>query len=151
MSVETIPVAVASGAHPVVRSLAAFPIALFTGALLTDVAYWRTAVMMWADFSAWLLALGMAMGVIAAVAGLVAWGMRGRLAGRRAGWPVAIGSLAVLIVAFVNNLVHSRDAWTSVVPEGIVLSAVTVLLILATIWAGAALGRPRVVLQGVRA
>ena len=38
--------------------LVPFPIACFVGTLLTDIAYWRTAEMMWADFSAWLLTVG---------------------------------------------------------------------------------------------
>ncbi len=135
-----------SNGHPILRALAAFPIALFTGALLTDLAYLDTANVLWVNFSAWLLAFGMAMGIVAALAAILAW-MTGRLRrgvaleARRPVWPLAIGSLVVLVVAFVNNLVHSRDAWTAVVPEGIVLSAITVLLIIATIWAGSTLGR----------
>jgi hypothetical protein len=35
------------------------PDRLFTGALFSDMAYWKTAEMMWADFSAWLLFAGL--------------------------------------------------------------------------------------------
>ena len=118
--------------HPVVRTLASFPIACFTCALFTDVAYVQTMRIMWADFSDWLLAVGMAGGVIAAIAGAVALLMHRRRDSFRPIWPVVIGSLLVLIVAFLNNLVHSRDAWTSVMPMGIALSVVTVLVMLAT-------------------
>lgn len=121
-----------SGNHPIVRTLAAFPIACFTCALVTDFCYMQTTRMMWADFSDWLLAVGMAGGVIAAIAGLTALLVNRRRDGSRAAWPVVIGSLLVLVVAFFNNLVHSRDAWSSVVPTGIALSVVTVLLMLAT-------------------
>ena len=114
------------------RMLTAFPVACFTGALLTDAAYGCTANMMWADFSAWLLAVGMAGGVLAAIAGLVSWMFRRRA--MRFNWTVALGSLLILVVAFINNLVHTRDAWTSVMPLGLTLSAITVLILLVTGW-----------------
>ena len=55
--------------HPIHPMLVPFPFACFTGALITDVAYWKTAEMMWADFSAWLLFAELVMGVLAALAG----------------------------------------------------------------------------------
>lgn len=133
------------GGHPILYVLGAFPIACFTGALLTDVAYVRTANILWADFSAWLLAVGMAAAVVAAVAGglslLIA--RRDRTRARRPAWPVALGSLLVLAVALLDNFVHSRDGWTSVMPEGLALSAVTVLATLATAWLALGAGRGR--------
>src|SRR5947209_3743693 len=51
------------------------------------------------------------------------------------GWRPARGRVAV---AFINNLVHSRDAWTSVVPMGLTLSVLTIVLILVTAWLTAA-------------
>ncbi len=123
-----------SGGHPVLRIFASFPIACFTCALLTDIAYVQSADMMWANFSAWLLAIGMAGGVVAAIMGIVVWVAERRAGPRRPVWPVVLGSLLVLVIAFFNNLVHSRDAWTSVMPEGLALSAITVLVMLATVW-----------------
>ncbi len=52
--------------------LAAFPLALFTAALATDIAYAVTSDMIWADFSDWLLAGGLAIGILAFIAALVA-------------------------------------------------------------------------------
>ena len=131
------------GGHPILRTFAAFPIACFTCALLTDIAYVQTANVMWADFSAWLLAAGMAGGVVAAVAGLVSLVANRRARTQRPVWPIVVGSLLVLVIAFLNNLVHSRDAWTSVMPTGLALSAVTVLLMLATAWLASSAGRRR--------
>ena len=137
-----------SGGRPILRLLASFPIACFTCALATDIAYVQTANMMWADFSAWLLAVGMAGGVVAAVAGFVSLmaGRRGRT--QQSVWPVAIGSLLVLVIAFFNNLVHSRDAWTSVMPAGLALSVATVLVLLVTAWLAASAGRRPAVAMG---
>ena len=39
-----------------------------------------------------------------------------------------------LILATFNMLVHTRDAWTSVVPWGLVLSAAIVLVLILTGW-----------------
>ena len=137
------PLAIRRG-YPVLRLCAAFPIACFTCALLTDGAYGQTANIMWADFSDWLLAVGMAGGVLAAVVGLGSW-----IAGRRRGEALrgapifALGGVVTLAIALLNNFVHSRDAWTSVVPEGLVLSAVTVLVMLVTAWLAARASAPR--------
>jgi uncharacterized membrane protein len=46
------------GSHPIHPMLVPIPIACFVGTLLTDPTYWRTADMMWADFSAWLVTVG---------------------------------------------------------------------------------------------
>ena len=52
------------------------------------------------------------------------------------GWPHAACGLAVLVLAAVNGLVHAGDGWTAVVPRGLLLSALTVLLMIATAWLG---------------
>jgi uncharacterized membrane protein len=36
----------------------------------------------------------------------------------------------------VNAFVHSRDAWTSVVPTGLVLSIITAVLAIVSSWIG---------------
>jgi uncharacterized membrane protein len=127
--------------QPILRIFASFPIACFVCALLTDLAYVQTANVMWTDFSSWLLAVGMAGGVVAAIAGLVVWLAHRRDRAQRPVWTVMLGSLLVLVIAFINNLVHSRDAWTSVMPAGLALSFVTVLLMLATVWLASNAGR----------
>ena len=124
--------------HPILYILVSFPIACFSATLLTDIAYASTADIMWADFSAWLLAIGMFFGVLAAIAGIVDVVANRRIRPPRQAWPVAFGSLVVLILGFFDNLVHSRDAWTSVVPAGLALSAVTVIVMLITAWLGSA-------------
>src|SRR5689334_12159520 len=51
--------------HP---ALVPVPVTLFIGALLTDIAYWRTAHMMWSHFSDWLLAAAIVTGILVAIA-----------------------------------------------------------------------------------
>ena len=129
--------------HPILRLLAAFPIACFTCALFTDIAYVQTENVMWVDFSDWLLAVGMAGGVVAAVAGLLSLITNRRRRTQRLNWSLALGSLVVLAIALLNNFVHSRDAWTSVMPTGLILSAATVLAVLVTAWLAANADRRR--------
>ena len=130
--------------HPVHVLLVPFPVVCFTGALLSDVAYWRTAEMMWANFSAWLLTFGLAFGVLAALAGLVGF-FTNRLVRRYwRGWLHIIGNIAVLALSVLNAFVHTRDAWTSVVPTGLALSAVVVVLMIFTAWFGRAMATTEV-------
>jgi len=103
--------------------------ALLIAAFVTDLMYYRTALMQWANFSAWLIVFGLVTALIAAILLLLDF-LLGR-AGRMNWFHFILVSVAVVLSIF-NLLVHSRDAWTSVVPEGIVLSAiVTVLLLIA--------------------
>ncbi|MGJ4947142.1 DUF2231 domain-containing protein [Bradyrhizobium sp. HKCCYLS20291] len=125
--------------HPIHPMLVPFPIVCFIGALVTDITYWRTAEIMWADISAWLLMIGLVMGVLAALAGLIDVLGNRLIRSQTPVWPHMIGNLIVLVLAFFNNLIHSRDAWTSVVPTGLVLSLVTVLILPVTGWLGWAL------------
>lgn len=125
--------------HPIRPMLVPIPIVCFIGALITDIAYFMTAEMMWANFSAWLLVVGLIFGVLAAVAGLIDFLGNRLIRSRAPAWPHLVGNVAVLILAFFNALIHTRDAWTSVVPTGLVLSIVTVLILPVTGWLGWAL------------
>jgi uncharacterized membrane protein len=119
----------------------------FVGALVTDIAYASTAEMMWADFSAWLLVVGMIMGVLAGIAGLIDFFGNRLIRTHRLAWLHMIGNLVVLLLALLNTLVHTRDAWTSVVPLGLTLSAIVVLILCFTTW----LGRSMVYRYGIGA
>jgi uncharacterized membrane protein len=127
------------GRHPIHPMLVPFPIVCFLGTLLTDFAYWRTAEIMWANFSAWLLTVGVIMGWLAAVAGLIDFLGSRHVRRLAVAWAHFIGSAAAMVLATLNMLVHTRDAWTSVVPWGLILSAAVVLILLVTGWLGGTL------------
>ena len=61
---------------------------------------------------------------------------RVRVAAPTPAWVYAVGNLVALILATVNMLIHTRDAWTSIVPWGLGLSVVTVIVLLFTTWIG---------------
>jgi uncharacterized membrane protein len=122
--------------HPIHPMLVPFPIACFVGTLVTDLAYWRTADMMWADFSSWLLLAGLALGTLAALAGLADFIGNRLVRAQNASWLHLAGNVLVMVLSLVNAFVHSRDGWTSVVPTGLILSGLVVLLLLFTGWQG---------------
>jgi uncharacterized membrane protein len=120
--------------HPIYPILVPFSIVCFVGTLLTDLTYWRTADMMWANFSAWLVTIGVIMGWLTALAALIDF-LGDRLIREQApAWRLVIGYAVALVLATLNMLVHTHDAWTSVVPWGLTLSALVVLILLFTGW-----------------
>lgn len=122
--------------HPIHPMLVPIPIVCFVGALITDIVYAVSAEMMWANFSAWLLIVGLIFGVLAAIAGLTDFLANRLIRAQAPAWPHMIGNLVVLVLAFFNVLIHTRDAWTSVVPVGLILSIITVLILPITGWLG---------------
>ena len=122
--------------HPIHPMLVPIPIACFVGTLLSDIVYWRTAEIFWADMSAWLVSVGVVIGILAALAGLVDLLSSPAIRAQGPAWPHALGNILVLILATINMLIHTRDAWTSVVPWGLALSAATVLILAVTGWLG---------------
>lgn len=67
--VRGVPSTAAIAGHPIHPMLIPFPIALLTGALATDLAYWWTDEHVWARASIWLVGTGLVMGALAAVFG----------------------------------------------------------------------------------
>ncbi len=131
------PVATAEIAgHPIHPMLVPIPIVCFAGALLTDITYVATAEIMWADFSAWLLIVGVIFGVLAAIAGLTDFLGNRLVRSQIPAWPHLLGNAIALILAGFNAAIHTRDAWTSVWPVGLILSALTVLILPVTAWLG---------------
>ena len=125
--------------RPIHAMLVPIPMVCFTGTLVTDIVYWRSAAMLWADISAWLLVIGMIMSFFAATVGLIDFLRVRRIRQLRAAWVHGIGNGAALVLSFFNTLIHTRDAYTSVVPAGLILSALVVVILLITGWNGLAL------------
>ena len=124
------------GSHPLHVMLVPIPLVCFGATFITDLVYWRSTAMLWADMSAWFLTVGLIISVFAAAAGLIDfWGDR-RIRELRAAWIHVLGNVTALVLAILNALVHTRDAYTSVVPTGLILSGLVVLILLVTGWNG---------------
>ena len=74
--------------------------------------------MQWANFSVWMIAGGVIMGVLAAIAGIVDALVTSRHSGGTGtDRPTGLHSVLTIVTfvfAIINGFVHSRDAWTSV-------------------------------------
>ena len=125
--------------HPLHPMLVPFPIVCFTGALATDLAYLASANIMWSNFSIWLITAGLVMGGLAAATGIIDYAGDRRVRRARPATPHMVINLGVFVIQIFNAFVHSRDGWTSVVPTGLTLSAVSVALLAVSAWLGGSL------------
>jgi uncharacterized membrane protein len=105
------------------------------GTLLTDVVYSKTAAMQWANISAWLLTVGLIIAMPAVVLGLIDFLDRAVRA-IPAAWMHGVTAGLALALSILNAFVRSRDAYSSVVPDGLTLSAVAAVLILISALSG---------------
>jgi uncharacterized membrane protein len=125
--------------HPLHVLLVPIPIVCFVATLLTDIVYAITANIMWADMSAWMLTIGLIVAAFAVLAGIIDFFGDRRIRAIKAAWLHGLGNGMALALAIVNAFVHSRDAYTSVVPWGLTLSAVVVAILVVTAWLGSSL------------
>jgi uncharacterized membrane protein len=116
--------------------LVSFPIAFLTGALVTDLVYWITTEAFWAQASFWLIVAGLVMGLLAAVLGLVDFLTIERARAYLAGWIHAGGNVAAMVLTAVSLLLRLDDPAAAVLPWGLILSAVTAVLLGVTGWYG---------------
>jgi uncharacterized membrane protein len=136
MTIETPQSTARIGGRPIHPMLVPIPIVCFTGTLITDIAYWRTANMQWANISAWLLAVGLVASIFVVIAGVIDFFGDRRIRALRPAWVHGLGNGLALILSIWNAFVHSRDAYTSVVPTGLTLSVLVVIILAITAWNG---------------
>ncbi|WP_235031318.1 DUF2231 domain-containing protein [Geminicoccus flavidas] len=120
--------------HPLHAILLAFPLPLFLGALVSDLAYRATFHVQWANFSSWLIAGGLLAGSFALLWALINL-FRSHSGYRRRPVAYFIVLLAMWVLGFINALVHAKDAWATM-PEGLYLSVITAILALVAAWIG---------------
>jgi len=125
--------------RPIHAMLSPIPIVCFVGTFITDLVYWKTATIMWADMSVWLLTIGLLVSIVVVLAGLADFIGERRIRALPSAWIHGLGNGFALILCILNAFVHSRDAYTSVVPVGLILSGVVVLILLVTGWLGSGL------------
>lgn len=126
---------------PLYAKLTPVPVGCFVGALITDVVYAVTADMLWADFSVWLVTAGLVVAALAVAAALVHLFVRRRAGGVQPSPIQATAYISALVMELINAFVHSRDAYTSVVPTGLALSALTVAVLAVAAWSRPSLVR----------
>ncbi|MBC7662796.1 MAG: hypothetical protein H7276_03210 [Caulobacter sp.] len=106
------------------------PFGFFVGALIFDVIYTRSADVLWVKSAAWLICIGLFVAVVPRLINLVRVWFPGARPGTARDKAAFFLYLLAVVVAIVNALVHSRDAYAAV-PQGVWLSVLTVALLVA--------------------
>jgi len=104
------------------------PFGCFVAALIFDIVYAKTAVILWDQGAAWLIVIGLLFAIVPRLVNLAqVWVTSPRTALGADRLDFWLNLLAIILAIF-NALVHSRDAY-GVVPASVWLSAGTVLLL----------------------
>ena len=117
---------------PIYLLLFPIPVVLFIAALVTDIAYAKSANITWLIFSEWLIAAGLLLGALALIALIVEF-FASRAIRAGVGWAHLVLFVAALVVELFGMFVHTRDGWTAVVPTGMTLSVIGVVLALCAV------------------
>jgi uncharacterized membrane protein len=104
------------------------PFGCFVAALIFDVIYSETAVMLWDKGAAWLIVFGLLFAVVPRLINLTQVWVTSRRTATRADRVDFWLNLFAILLAIDNAFVHSRDAY-AVVPTGLWLSICTVILL----------------------
>ena len=122
--------------HPIHPMLVPLPIGFLVGALLTDIFYWKTGWANYAYFSTWLIGAGIVTALLAAAFGMADFFGDRRVRNLNVARLHFAGNLVVVVLSAINLWQRADDVAASVVPGGIILSAVVVLLLTMTGWLG---------------
>ncbi|MBD1903988.1 DUF2231 domain-containing protein [Funiculus sociatus GB2-A5] len=130
---------VAIAAHPLHPLIVTFPITLLTTPAAADLAYWWTKDMFWAQVSIWLIGLGLASGIIAAITGMMDFLKIERVRKRSAGWAHMVLNVAALTLTIVNLIFRWGNTSGAILPLGLTLSIIVAVLLGLSGWYGAEL------------
>ncbi|WP_423836626.1 DUF2231 domain-containing protein [Stutzerimonas stutzeri] len=119
--------------NPLHATLLAGTVPLFLGAMLSDIAYYRTYEIQWSNFSSWLIAGGLVFCGLAILFALVNLARATEKKGRPLVYLLLL--LATWVLGFINALQHAKDAWAAM-PSGLVLSVIVTVLACVATWIG---------------
>jgi uncharacterized membrane protein len=122
--------------HPIHPVLVLFPIAFLVGAAGTDIGYWLTRDPFWARASVWLIGVGFAAGILAAITGFSEFFKVKRVRERSAGWLHMGGNIVVMVLSLINLLLRQGNPAEPIVYTGLAISVVVATLLGITGWYG---------------
>lgn len=143
---DPLPTTMSISMPPIHLILIPLPVASLLAALATDVVYWVTYDPLWAQVSLWLVAAGLVTGPTAGVVGLIDFMNMEHAEPAIAGWAHIIGMATTLLVTLLSFLLRSTDPAGVILPWGMLLSAITTVLLGLGAWYGGMLAYRRVVL-----
>jgi len=127
---------VAIAGHPLHPVLVLFPVAFLVGAAGTDIGYWLTSDPFWARASLWLIGVGFAAGILAAITGFLDFFKVKRVRDRSAGWLHMGGNVAVMVLSLINLVLRQGNPAEPIVYTGLAISVVVATLLGITGWFG---------------
>jgi uncharacterized membrane protein len=104
------------------------PFGCFVAAMIFDLIYSNSAVVLWNKAAAWLVVFGLLFAVVPRLLNLTRVWITARATSTRADKLDFWLNLVAVAAAIINAFVHSRDAY-AVAPEGLWLSGCTVVLL----------------------
>ena len=122
------------GGHPIHPMLIPFPIVCFIGTFITDIVYSQNQDLGWATASHWLLAIGLLMAALAAVAGLTDFFGDKRIQAADAVKHMLANVTAVVLE--VVNLALRLGHPDFISSTGVYISGVVVLILIYSGWKG---------------
>lgn len=122
--------------HPVHPMLVPFPITFLVSALLADIAYWGSLEEFWARASLWLIAAGLASGLLAGLVGAIDYFTIERARTHKAGRRHAAGNIAAVVLAAINLAIRWGDPAAPILWTGLILSLITAGILGVTGWYG---------------
>jgi uncharacterized membrane protein len=124
------------GGHPIHPMLIPFPLAFFIATFVCDLIYAQTSNINWVTASEWLLAAGLVMAALAAVAGLIDVLGDQRIRALNDAWLHAGANVLAVLIELYNFYSRYTAGAAAVLPVGLVLSLVVVLLLVFSGWKG---------------
>jgi uncharacterized membrane protein len=123
------------GGHPIHPMLIPFPIVCFIGVLVTDIVFLSNHDAGWATASRYLLAIGLVMAALAAVAGLTDFMGDDRIRGSSDALKHMLANVTAVVLEIVNFFVrlNNNDA---IGKMGVYLSVSVVLILVYSGWKG---------------
>ena len=140
LAVQPFQISVSRFGHPLHSRLIGLGATLLIAALATDLTYANTLLFQWNNFSIWLLTGGLVLAALAGLALVLDVALHRVTA---IDWLRFTGFSAAALLSLLNALVHSRDAYTAVAPEGLALSALVSAILLVVGWRGWSVGAPQ--------
>jgi uncharacterized membrane protein len=116
--------------------LVPFPIAFFTATLVCDLVYRQNGDSFWFTASQYLLAAGIVMALVAALAGFTDFLGEARIRALTIAWAHMAGNLLLVLIQAYNWYLRDDMGAAAVIPTGLLLSLVAVLLMLFNGWLG---------------
>lgn len=127
---------VAIAGHPLHPAIVLFPIAFLVGAFGSDLGYWLTKDPFWARASVWLIGVGFAGGILAALTGFLDFFKIKRVRERSAGWIHMGANVTVMVLSLINLVLRQGNPVSAILPWGLTISVIVATLLGISGWFG---------------